>query len=481
MTFEPIGILAFAVGIASLFLSPTFIIYCFFMSTLLGAAAAFNLSGAGISIPPAHIIFVFLFIRLFFPREIQQNVLQSIGVGRPAFWLAITLATSLVTTYFMPRLFQGEIFVFPVRAQYAGLAPLEPATSNFTQSAYFIADATCFAILSGYAETRGGIKVLINAGLAAATLNIVFAGLDLFTYFTGTAELLSPIRNASYSMLVETDMGGFKRIVGSFTEASSFGGMTIGYFAFTSRLWLLGSYPRFSGILALLSLIAILFATSSTGYVGLAGYLAVTYVEIFLRVMSRPSTRQMQLFILIAPPLLLVVGLAIALSDSVSGSARELSDMFLFEKLSSSSGIERSTWNMAALQSFFDTYGLGVGNGSGRASSFAIAVLSNLGIFGLVPFTIFLLKILFGQSSQLQSPVEVDGRLAARSTCLSWIIAASVSSPLIDLGLQFYAFAAIASAGYAASGVRLYQNGKDPSWHPSAFARGLSRIAALRS
>jgi len=478
MTFEPIGILAFGVGVISFFLPPTFIIYAFFMSTLLGAAAAFNLSGANVSIPPAHVLFIFLFVRLFFPRETQQKILRTMAVGRPAFWLTVTVVTSLVTTYFMPRLFWGELFVFPVRTQVAGLVPLEPATSNFTQSCYLIADATCFVVLSGYAATRGGVKVLISAGLAAATLNLVFACVDLFTYFTGTAELLSPIRNASYSMLVETDMGGFKRIVGSFTEASAFGGTTIGYFAFTSRLWLIGVYPRFCGILALLSLVAILFATSSTGYVGLLAYLAVAYAEILLRVMSRPSTRQMQFFVLVVPPLLLIVGLTIALNGSLSSSARDLFDMFLFEKLASSSGVERSAWNMVALQSFFDTFGLGVGNGSARASSFVIAVLSNLGIFGTIPFAIFFLKILLGRSDPSYSPLELAGQLAARSMCLAWILAACVSDPLVDLGLQFYAFAAIAGATYLTSDLQFFRkNQRDPSWESRAIARGgLSRI-----
>jgi hypothetical protein len=447
MTFEPVGIVAFIIGVIALFKPPTFIVYAFFVSTLLGAAAAFNINGVGgVSIPPAHLLFGFLAIRLVGSAEIRQKILQAVAPGRPGFWLLLTVASSLVTAYFMPRLFQGETFVFPVRAQAAGLAPLEPATSNFTQSAYFVADASCFLILSGFADTRGGTRVLLNAGLVGATVNLVFAALDLLTYFTNTADLLSPIRNASYAMLVETDMAGFKRIVGSFTEASSFGGTTLGYFAFTTRLWLLGFQPRLSGTLALLSLLAILLATSSTGYVGLVAYFGVTYLEILLRVMWRPSTPQMRFFVLAVPPLLLIIGLSIALNDTLSSSARDLLDMFLFQKLSSSSGVERSTWNRMALQGFFDTFGLGFGNGSGRASSFAVAVLANLGIIGTVPFAIFLLKILFGQHAAAQPPFEVAGRMAAKSMCLAWVIAATVSNPLIDLGLQFYAFAALASA-----------------------------------
>jgi hypothetical protein len=281
MTVEPIGVVALIIGLVGLFSPPTFIVYAFLVSTLLGAAAAFNISVIGdVSIPPAHLLFGFLTVRLLGSREIKQNIVEEVAVGRPGFWLVLTVSLSLVTAYFMPRIFQGDTFVFPVRAQSAGVVPLEPATSNLTQSVYFIADASCFLILSGYAATRGGVRVLLNAGLLAATVNLIFAALDLITYFTNTAELLSFVRNANYTMLVETDVAGFKRIVGSFVEASSFGGATLGYFAFTSRLWLLGISSRLTSMLALLSLTAVLFATSTTAYVGLAAFLSLTYLEI---------------------------------------------------------------------------------------------------------------------------------------------------------------------------------------------------------
>jgi hypothetical protein len=131
------------------------------------------------------------------------------------------------------------------------------------------------------------------------------------------------------------------------------------------------------------------------------------------------------------------------------------------------------------LQSFIDTFGLGVGNGSGRASSFIIAALSGLGIFGIVPFTIFFFKILNGQSTAPQSSFEVAGPVAAKSMCLAWIIGATVSDPLLDLGLSFYAFAAVAGAHYSTASIQVFQQSRENSeWHPSAIVRSLLRISA---
>ncbi len=449
MTVEPIGIIALILGLIGLFRPPTFIVYAFVTSTLLGAAAAFNVSAiGGVSIPPAHLLFGFLTVRLLSSREIRHRTAETLAFGRPGFWLALTVSLSLVTAYFMPRLFQGETFVFPVRAEAAGVVPLAPATSNVTQSVYFIADATCFLVLSGYAGTRDGIRTLLNVALLAATVNLIFAALDLITYFTNTTEIFALIRNANYAMLVEADVAGFKRIVGSFVEASSFGGATMGYFAFTGRLWLLGIWPRLTLTLTLLSLAATLFATSTTAYVGLAVFLSITYLDILIRTASRPSTPQMRLFVVGAPLLFAAVAVAVALSDTYSDMVRDLLDTFFFNKLSTASGQERSAWNSTALQGFFDTMGFGFGNGSGRASSFVIASLASLGMFGSALFAMFFIGMFFGGGSgtSTPSPIEEAARQSAKSMCLAWLITGTVSDPLIELGLAFYSFAALAGA-----------------------------------
>jgi hypothetical protein len=448
MTVEPIGIIALLIGLVGLFRAPTFLVYTFVTSTLLGASAAFNVSAiGGVSIPPAHLLFGFLTIRLLTSPVIRHEIGEMVAPNRPGFWLALTVILSLVNAYFMPRLFAGQTFVFPLRAQFVGTIPLEPATSNITQSVYFIADATCFLVLAGFAGTRGGIRVLLNAGMVAATVNLIFAALDLITYFTNTTEILSVIRNANYTMLVEADVGGFKRIVGSFVEASSFGGVTLGYFAFTSRLWLLGVEPKSSGTLCLLSLAAVLFATSTTAYVGLAVLVALTYAEILVRTMGGQSTPQMRLLVVGAPLFVAVAGIAVALSDTYSEIVRDLLDTFFLNKMSTASGQERSAWNQMALQSFFDTMGFGIGNGSGRASSFVIAVLSNLGLLGAGLFAMFFITLFFGRSSNTRlDPIEGAARQSAKSMCLAWLITGTVSNPLVDMGLQFYAFAALAGA-----------------------------------
>jgi hypothetical protein len=448
MTVELIGIVALVIGLLSIFRPPTFIIYAFACSTLLGAAAAFNLDSlGGLSISPAHLLLGFLFFRLLSERDIRNKALEAVEFGRPGFWLILTVILSLFTAYFMPRLFQGQTFVYAVRATIGGVVPLEPATSNVTQSIYFIADATCFVVMSGFAATRGGIKVMLNVVMVVATTNLIFAVLDLVTYFTNTVVIFSFIRNANYNMLSETELAGFKRIVGSFVEASSFGATTLGYFAFIGRLWLLGLYPRLTFALSSLSLCAALLATSTTAYVGLAALLSFVYLELLIKAMIRPLTFQMRVFLFGAPLLLAIVAIAIALNDSYSEYVQNLLDTFLFSKLSSASGEERSAWNRQALESFIDTVGFGFGNGSGRASSFPIAALASLGLFGTALFSMFFVGLFFGSSrGATLDPVDNAARQGAKYMCLAWLISGTISAPMIDLGPAFYFWAALACA-----------------------------------
>src|SRR5205807_968959 len=98
--------------------------------------------------------------------------------------------------------------------------------------------------------------------------------------------------------------------------------------------------------------------------------------------------------------------------------------------------------NSQAIQNFLDTYGFGAGNGSVRASSFPIAVIASLGILGSATYALFLLTIHF--RTENAAPPEIRAlQAAARSACFAWLIAASTSGSFIDLGLPFFAFAAL--------------------------------------
>ena len=450
MSVEIVGIITLAFAILGMSRDPSFLIYCFFCASLLGSAAAFILTSlGGTNIAPAHLLLGFLGARLLLDKEASRYMAESIQVGSPGFWLLITVGYAAFTAYFMPVLFAGQTFIFPIRVigSNAYTNPLAPSMANLTQSIYLIGDFVCFVLISGYARTEGGFRTLSRAAIAVIVLNLVFAVLDLATYASGTSELLSFIRNANYSLLSDTELAGFKRIVGSFVEASSFGAATVGYFAFTSRLWLLGIRPMLTGVLSALSLLALLFSTSTTAYAGLALFAALCYVQCCIHGVQRGMTRQMVFFVVGCPLLLLFFGLVIALNDAASAYVQNIAETMVLSKMSSQSGSERSSWNSQALKVFFDTSGFGAGNGSLRASSFPVAVLACLGFIGGILFAIYLALVVFGRPKGVtRGTSDWAYREGARSVCIAGLITSTVSGALTDLGLPFFAFAAIATS-----------------------------------
>jgi hypothetical protein len=87
----------------------------------------------------------------------------------------------------------------------------------------------------------------------------------------------------------------------------------------------------------------------------------------------------------------------------------------IVNKVASTSGEERAYWNYRSLQSLYDTAGLGIGLGSSRASSWIIAVLSQLGIAGSLMFGVLIAAIV--RSGHLRGAEDIDPEI--RSVVLS--------------------------------------------------------------
>jgi hypothetical protein len=447
MSVEIIGFVAIIVGVLGLVAGPNFIAVSYLVSTLLGSAAALILEflgGAGIS--PAHFLLGFLAVSLLKDPKIRRNALRGLSFPKAGFWLSFTLVYSIFTAIFFPRIFAGMTDVFAVRSTTYALEPLAPSSANFTQSVFFTADVVSFFLFTGYLALPEGRRILAKAALACAALNLIFGLVDLVTYWTNTTELLSIIRNTNYRMLNDTEVAGFKRIVGSFTEAASFGSMTLGYFAFCFTLWLRGFHTRLALSLAVLSMVALVFSTSTTAYVGLAVLLLLLYLRCGFWLLSRAVPKQAVLFLVVAPLLVAIALVGVALNDAAWTYIRNLLDTIVFNKLATDSGVERSAWIRQALQNFSDTLGFGAGNGSLRASSLLAAIVGCLGIVGLFSYGAFFVRVI-ASSRQASTLTDYEYAVsdAAKSCCLAWFITATIAGAFIDLGLHFFVFAAVAS------------------------------------
>jgi hypothetical protein len=453
MQIEMIGVIAALLGLIGWISGPRFAIPAFVVSTLLGASAALVLTSlGGANIQPAYLLLGFLMLPAAWSRASWRRVGPALLPPNAGFWLLLAAVYTLLSAYFLPRLFSGATYVFAIARSGVAEAllsiPLAPTSGNITQAVYFLGDAICFLLFYDAASRPDGVKSVTVAVLATAAVNLCFAAIDIGSYRVGLGDALSVIRNANYRMLDdETVLGGFQRIVGSFPEASTFAYYTAGFFAFCTKLWLDAVWPRWAGPLALLSLVALVFATSSTGYVATLGFIGLLFVVSGAQVLGGRARRST--FVLAGiVPLMLAVGLiGMRLDGPLWRQASQVVDASIFNKMSSSSGVERSKWNDQALVNFRDTSGLGAGVGSVRASSFPLAVLGNIGVPGAATYGLFLFCVLFGRGNRWRHPFPAGCQSAARWACLTQLIGASVAGSFIDLGLPFFIFAGLACAG----------------------------------
>jgi hypothetical protein len=445
---EPIGVVCVALGLIGVLRGPRFAISVFVPSVLLGAAAALILGGAG-NIQPAHMLLGFVALTVMLDRRLLSQAIHSLSYPEAGFWLLLTVSYGVVSAMFIPRILAGVTYVNAIGITEYGPAlisvPLGPTSGNITQSIYLMGDLVCFMALSAFAKTPSGFRTLTYAVIAFCIGNLIFGFLDVVTFWTGTAFLLEPIRNSTYTLHIGTVVYGLKRIAGSFTEASVFAGISVACFAFTTSLAFAGFRSRLTGALAICSLLAILLSTATTGYAGLIVYAGALYVASMVRVLSGPVERAVLIFVLVAPLVAILLTILLGLNATAWSAWAEFLDTFLFGKATTESGVERAAWNQQAMTNFFDTYGLGAGVGSVRSSSFLIAVLSNIGIFGALTYGMFLFKVLKGQPSRTRSVGAV--RNAARAGCIATLITQSLSGTLVDLGLFFFILASLANAG----------------------------------
>ena len=274
------------------------------------------------------------------------------------------------------------------------LIPLMPSSGNLSRSVYILADLVLFVAVSVQAM-RGVLTTIMKALLVAGAINLCFGLADLLTYLTGTAELMSVIRNANYAMQVGVAIGGVKRLAGSFTEASAFGAITLFFFALSLELWLSNRFRKVAGAIALSSFVAILFATSSSTYVGLGVYGLLLWLRCGLAVLgARSDVRKMGIAVL-GPFIIFIVIASLMLMPLAWETVLHIADATLVNKLNTQSGIERWYWNENGLRVFSETDMLGAGLGSVRTSSLMVALLANVGIGGVVLFLAFLGSLAF--------------------------------------------------------------------------------------
>ena len=418
-------------------------------SLAFGSTAIVTLGSLGGSSPLIYTCFVaILLLSIVFRTKVPRDI-GIIFARSAAAWIVATIVSyAVVGSFILPRLFAGQTSAFvPSRLRGGVLeVPLEPVSGNITQTGYLVLGAATFLAIAILLVRNDSTEALRRGFFAWCILHATMGVIDLATKIVGAGDVLEPIRTASYVMLTQAEEAGFFRIAGAYSEASAFGGVTLACLAFTLTYWRrTKSLPALS--LATLLLVLLMLSTSSTAYVG-AMLLSIPLACSVGRSILVGQLTSEDLLLIVLSVLCIVGVMAIYLhTPEFFEPIIHLFETTVINKPLSASGQERAYWNYKSLQSFLDTGGLGIGLGSSRASSWLIAVLSQLGVAGIVllgSLVVILLRGL-GYARSCVEP-DVDALVSSVRACaLAGVVSGSLASGTADPGIVFFISVAVVS------------------------------------
>jgi hypothetical protein len=424
-------------------------------SLAFGATALMTLSSLGSSSPLIYTFFAgILVVAVAARRRIWQELGNLFGSVSATWALVSLMAYAVVGAWLFPRFFAGQTSVFVQSKTRFGVieASLAPVSANISQTGYLVLGGLTSIALCVLLMERDRIDQLRRGLFLWCGLHAGMGLVDLIGKLGGAGDVLAPIRTASYAMLTDVSEAGFSRIAGAYSEASAFGSVSLSCLALCYSYWRMTRSP-FARLLTFVLLFPVIISTSSTAYVGLAILCVPVALSVGRSLLSgRMQSDDILIMVLLFSGILVI--LAISLYDAgFFNPFIHLIETTVINKASSSSGQERTYWNLKSLQSFLDTGGLGVGFGSSRASSWPIAVLSQLGLVGSLMMATLLVVIARGLGGARQwVDAETDAVATSTRNCaLASVVSGSLAAGSANPGMIFFiAFAVLSAARMSA-------------------------------
>ncbi len=450
MQIEPVAVALLSVLLLAGYFARSTVTVALFASLPFGATAIATLTAMGGSslllfTPLAGLLIVTTLGRKSALDGLRTILADQWVAALVSFLVIYVLAGALI----LPRLFEGQTTVFVPGDGKIIEVPLVPVSGNINQSCYFIANALCFFAFSVLLLNPAYFRVLKIAMFTFAGVHAGLCIVDLCGKLVGDGDVLGFLRTAGYSMLSDVRAEGIWRIVGAYPEASTCAAATATGFAFTFSYWrATGSRPAF--VLTLILLALLLLSTSSTGYIVLTVLTSIFLATLILDAM-RCRLRSRDLWVLACAAAAVLAVLAIAIvTDHALDPIEQLFQGTVVNKAMSASAAERLYWNYKSYMAFLDTGGLGVGLGSSRASSWVVAVLSQLGALGMAVFAVLTWQLLKRPFAKRPAPELMETAatcMGIRAAAFATMVALVTSAGNADPGIFFFTALAALLAG----------------------------------
>ena len=410
------------------------------LSAALGGAspAIVNLGGSpfGLAVgfaPGMAFIGMFAYQRLFRNSTAEERVAASAVAP-----MLLFVSAAVLGAFVLPRLFAGMFDVWPQRPDAFNMAePLQPNSGNVTQTLYVVVNiAMLFTAALCASDGRTRPMLFVRAYLASG---FVVAALCYWQFASSLTGIYYPEEflhsNPRWTTLSSQALGAATRINGPFTEPAALATYLSGIIF--ACLWMLlrGSAGAGVRLLLLMSAVAMLLSTSTTGIV----ILAVFVPAALLRSATTRELRVIGLGVigLLAGLLTLFFVASItmpAVVERIEAQADAIIESTL-NKSESDSGMDRTAKDLSAVAVLGPSFGFGAGWGSVRSSSLIPGILGNAGLPGLVLILWCGARVtrLVGRARRL-APAGEDREAmdAMTGSVLGTLCAGILSSPTID-------------------------------------------------
>jgi hypothetical protein len=434
--------IVWALLISSLFLRPGTAMMMLLTSTVLGSLTIIPVDiVGGVTILP-RAAFAVLFIgkvmisqsRYFSADVLKLLRLRHLGI------LAIFLLLSLFVTAVMPPLFDREIVVVPIRLTLTMPQDLSaPSAANFTQSAYLMLSVAVVFATAVLANTAEFPLSLLTGVLALGVATVVTGLADIVANAVGQGDLLEPFRDASYTLIIGAEIVGARRVIGLMPEASAYGGLCVSVASALAFTWPL--YPRgwrrlAAACTAAALVVMALLSTSSTAYGGLA-VLAICYGINWVRrlfILTAADVRTLTSEFVIAVLAGFAVLMALLVSPETFDPLMRMIDELIFNKATTASFYERSSWNSIAWDALWGTSGLGIGIGSTRTSNWFLSIITSTGVLGAIVMAAFLIQLFLYRPDPAR-PFAVAVVPALKFAVIPNLVMAAVAGTTPDFGV----------------------------------------------
>lgn len=363
---------------------------------------------------------------------------------QPASWLLAFAAIAITSAFVMPFLHAGTpVFLLLNKFGFdRGTTPLSFTLSNVVQAANLAVHVCVLAFLFQARSVSGNVSRRMLYGLGAAVVLMLTIGFYERAASLGVWQSFNAfwMNNPGYAQLHSHAISGFRRIVAPFSEASYATTFLAAVWAGLLAVCLFGRCRPWQ-LFALVPVgIGLINPLGSTGWVAAGAMAAVllltaTTLSIITGAsLDGKALRRRVVLAWLATSIACLVAVWAWTASPAGPSLKKVVDTVLLDKLDSGSARVRHRSNEQALQIVKDTWGMGAGLGSNRASSYMASLVSNTGILGLLCFVAALGSLTWRYFATRQT--LGDSQLFAVTALWTSTLAVALAIP--DLNLPAY-------------------------------------------